>query len=140
MQKNSDDNCPCRYWGRPLGKPYQSGAKFAVGHWDTLDSPGKRHLDIRLSCRQNWRLGAHTYGMSENLYKNPAGIRNEVPYPYRGATGAAMREVFIGEPCCRSWAIGEESGIPRSVCAMYTDKGIVGISNPCTNGHEKNHK
>ena len=116
MQSKTDPNCPCRYWGRPLGKPYQGGAKFTVGHWDTPES----HMNIG--------LGPETYGMSEKLYKDPEGIRNAVPYPYRGATGAAMREVFIGEPCCRTWAIGEESGSHRQVCAMYTSKGIVGVN------------
>ena len=94
-----------------MGKPHQGGAKFTVGHWDTLES----HIG----------LGPETYGMSDELYKNPDGIRNKVPYPYRGATGSAMREVFVGEPCCRSWAIGDNEESHRPACAMYTSRGIV---------------
>lgn len=125
QQNKTSHECPCLYSGRPLGKPYQGGAKFTVGHWDTPES----HMNIG--------LGPDTYGMSEHLYKNPEGIPYEVPYPYKGATGAAMRKVFLGEPCCRTWSIGEESGVARQVCAMYTSKGIVGVPshsvhNSCT--------
>lgn len=97
---------------RPLGKPYKGA------HWDTQES----HTTME--------LGPETYGVSEKLYKNPESIRDAVPYPYRGATGAAMREVFIGEPCCRSWGIGEKSGRPWPACAMYTANGVVG-ANTC---------
>lgn len=126
MQSKSDPNCPCQYWGQPMGTPYQGGTTFMVGHWDTPES----HMDIGIGT-----LGADTYGISETLYKHPDGIRDVAPYPYRGATGAAMREVFLGEPCCRTWSIGEKSGVHRQVCAMYTDKGIVGVINPCTNNY-----
>ncbi len=93
--------CPCKYRGPPLGKPFQVST---IEH----------------------SLNADTYGMTRNLFVNPDGIRNVAPYPYRGITGSAMQDVFDGLPYCRSWAIGPDGIIPRTTGARYTANGIVG--------------